>query len=52
MNLDSVIEHMVIRETIGYKEIEKIDIVDLPEVMSFLKIVWNYEKMVRLEKNN
>jgi len=45
-------EHVVIRETCGYDAIAKIDVVDLPEVMKFLKICHNYEKMQRIGEKN
>lgn len=48
--LQIIDEHTVIRETVGYKLIEKIDVVDLPEVLKFLNIVWNYMKMVEISK--
>jgi len=46
--LDIIDEHIIIRETIGYDGIKDIDVVDLPEVLKFLKIVYNYNKMVKL----
>ena len=44
-------EHMVIRETCGYDVIAKVDIVDLPEVIHFLRICNNYAKLKRIERN-
>lgn len=43
--LDIIDEHIIIRETIGYEGIKDIDLVDLPEVLKFLKIVYNYQKL-------
>ncbi len=40
-------EHDIIRETVGYDMISEIDVVDLPEVLHFLKICHNYTKMKR-----
>lgn len=41
-------QHELIRKTIGYSLISKLDTVDIPPVLSFLRIVDNYLKM----KNN
>jgi len=41
-------EHMVIRETIGYDGIKDIELYDLPQVIKFLQIVWNYQKMCKI----
>lgn len=41
-------EHFLIRDTIGYEIISKIDVFDLPEVFKFLKICQNYNKMIEL----
>jgi len=38
-------EHMVIRETVGYDVIKDVELHDLPNVLQFLKICWNYTKM-------
>lgn len=48
------LEHQLIRETVGYDVISKIDILDLPVVMNFLQIVKNYTKINSLlnEKRN
>ena len=43
--LDLIDEHMVIRETVGYDFLNKVPIENIPEVMEFLKIVFNYTKM-------
>ena len=42
-------EHTVIRETCGYDVIADVNVVDLPEVLSFLKICHNYTKLKRIE---
>ena len=47
--LDIVDEHIIIRETVGYDLISKIKLCDLPDVMHFLKIVNNYQRMIRIE---
>lgn len=38
-------EHMYIRETVGYDVLKTIDLQDIPEVLNFLHIVWNYCNM-------
>jgi hypothetical protein len=35
-------EHLIIRETVGYDFIKDISIEDLPSVLRFLKMVYNY----------
>ena len=42
-------EHDIIRETVGYDVINKVDLIDLPAVMEFLNIVNNYNRMKRVE---
>ena len=37
-------EHIIIRETIGYEALNDIPVADIPQVLSFLKIVFNYKK--------
>jgi hypothetical protein len=39
---------MIIRDTVGYDAISKVEIEDLPTVMEFLTIVWNYKKMTNI----
>jgi len=48
--IDIIDEHIIIRETVGYKAIEGIELCDLPEIIQFLKIVYNYKKMNNLNK--
>jgi len=45
-------EHDIIRETVGYDVISKVDLIDLPAVMEFLNIVNNYNRMKRIENKN
>jgi len=49
-DLDIIDEHIIIRETVGYEIISKVELCDLPPVLDFLKIVNNYLRMKRLEK--
>ena len=42
-------EHTVIRETCGYDMIKDVDVVDMPEVLHFLKICHNYTKMQTIQ---
>ena len=46
--IDIIDEHIIIRETIGYDGIKDVNLVDLPEVLKFLKIVHNYKKIKKL----
>jgi hypothetical protein len=50
--LQIIDEHIIIRETTGYSLIEKVDVLDLPEVIEFLQVVHNYLKMERLIKEH
>ena len=50
--LDIIDEHIIIRETVGYDGIKEVEIYDLPEVLKFLKIIHNYQKMVNLTNKN
>ena len=43
--LDIIDEHIIIRETVGYEFLNDIELCDIPEVMKFLKIVYNYKKI-------
>jgi hypothetical protein len=43
--LQTINEHITIRNTIGYDLISKIDVCDVPNVLKFLKIVDNYINM-------
>ena len=38
-------EHLLIRQTVGYDFLKNIELCDLPNVLRFLMIVWNYQKM-------
>jgi hypothetical protein len=40
--------HRIIRETVGYDFISEIDLVDLPQVMKFLKVVYNYQRLQKI----
>ena len=43
--LDLIDEHQIIRETVGYDFLKDVELVDIPEVVKFLKIVYNYKKI-------
>ena len=47
---DIIEEHIIIRETVGYEEISKVPLLDIPKVLKFLKIVHNYIMMKKIEK--
>ena len=49
--LQTINEHYIIRETIGYSLLNKIELEDIPEVVRFLKIVYNYKRMKKLLDN-
>ena len=51
-SIDIIDEHIIIRETAGYNIIKKIDLFDLPNVINFLKLVYNYKKMINVIKSN
>ena len=40
-------EHESIRNTCGYEAISKVDVIDVPQFLQFLKICNNYMKMDR-----
>ena len=48
--IDLIDEHLIIRETVGYEFLNKVPIEDIPEVLRFLKVVFNYTKMNELDK--
>lgn len=50
--LDLINEHQVIRETVGYDFLKDIELHDVPEVIQFLKVVYNYKKMNQLNKQD
>lgn len=50
-DLEIIDEHYIIRETIGYSLLNKIELEDIPEVVRFLKIVYNYKRMKKLLDN-
>lgn len=45
--LDIIDEHLAIRETVGYEVLNEVPIEDMPKVLEFLKIVYNYNRMKR-----
>jgi hypothetical protein len=46
-SLDIIDEHILIRETVGYEILNQVDVMDVPEVLAFLKIVYNYTRMTK-----
>ena len=42
-------EHLAIRETVGYEVLNEVPIEDMPKVLEFLKIVYNYNRMKQLD---
>ena len=49
--LDLIDEHQIIRETVGYEFLNNIELVDIPEVMKFLKVIYNYKKLSGLQNS-
>ena len=47
--LDIIDEHLAIRETVGYEVLNEVPIEDMPTVLNFLKIVYNYNRMKQVE---
>ena len=47
--LQTIEEHILIRNTIGYDVIKYIDVLDIPNVISFLIIIDNYLKMQHID---
>jgi len=45
--LEIIDEHIIIRETVGYDFLKGIEVSDLPQVIDFLKIVYNYNRMTQ-----
>jgi len=50
--LQIIDDHTIIRETVGYDIIAKLDVCDLPAVMQFLRIVSNYNRLTRISKRD
>ena len=48
--LDVIDEHIIIRETIGYDGIKEVDVVDMPTVLQFLKVIHNYIKIKNINE--
>jgi hypothetical protein len=51
-DLQIIDQHIIIRETVGYALLDEIDVVDMPEFLRFLKIVYNYKNMLGVYENN
>ena len=51
MNAINIIDHhQIIRETVGYEVLNQVPIEDMPKVMEFLKIVYNHNRMKRVDQ--
>jgi predicted butyrate kinase (DUF1464 family) len=46
--LQIIEEHLLIRNTISYELISKLEVYDIPSVLHFLNIVQNYIKMDKI----
>ena len=51
-HIDIIDEHLIIRETVGYEVLNQVPIEDMPKVMEFLKIVYNYNRMKKVTGDN
>ena len=51
-HIDIIDEHSIIRETVGYEVLNQVPIEDMPKVMEFLKVVYNYNRMKRVVKED
>lgn len=49
---DIVDHHLIIRETVGYEVLEQVPVEDMPVIMEFLKIVYNHNRMKRVQQRN
>ncbi len=45
-DLDIIKNHIIIQDTIGYDIFNTIEICDIPTVLEFLKITYNYIKIL------
>lgn len=50
--IDIIDGHLIIRETVGYEVLNQVPIEDMPKVMEFLKIVYNYNRMKRVAEKS
>jgi hypothetical protein len=46
--LDIIDHHILIRETVGYDMLKEVDVFDMPKIIEFLKIMYNYNRMKRV----
>lgn len=51
-DLQIIEEHILIRDTVGYDFISKVDVFDMSQVLHFLKICNNYTKMKRISEES
>lgn len=51
-HIDIIDEHIVIRETVGYEILNQVDVIDVPAVLEFLKVIYNYKRMISYGKAN
>ena len=47
---DLVYNHLIIRETVGYEFLNKVPLEDIPEVMKFLRLIFNYTKIKNINE--
>lgn len=51
-HIDIIDEHSIIRETVGYEVLNQVPIEDMPKVLEFLKILYNYNRMKKVVKED
>lgn len=51
-DLEIIEQHQVIRETIGYEKLNEVELVDIPELLRFLKVMHDYIKMQQILEEN
>ena len=51
-SIDIIDEHIVIRETVGYEILNQVDVIDVPAVLEFLKVVYNYKRMISYDRQS
>ena len=47
-HIDIIDEHSIIRETVGYEVLNQVPVEDMPKVLEFLKILYNYNRMKKV----
>lgn len=51
-HIDIIDEHSIIRETVGYEVLNQVPVEDMPKVLEFLKILYNYNRMKKVAEED